>query len=263
MGGLCLSNMYWFIFCKDEIILTSKGQIPRGNTPPLHLEDCNNSCHRLSMLYGEKCIAVEISSLGDNLDGFRQIGLRDAYEILSTQEYRMAGKAREILYWDCTTKYCGICGSPMQKNSDISKKCTQCGNKIWPSLAIAIIVLVRKYTEGNEQVLLVRARNFRGNYHGLVAGFVETGENLEECLEREVMEETGLKVKNIRYCASQAWPYPSGLMVGYMADYEDGDIQLQTSELCAGGWFSKDNLPEIPGKVSLARRLIDLWLEEK
>ena len=111
--------------------------------------------------------------------------------------------------------------------------------------------------------MLVHAKNFRGDYYGLVAGFVETGETLEECVEREVMEETGLKIKNIKYFASQAWPYPCGLMVGFTAEYESGEIKLQASELSAGNFFTKENMPNIPGKVSLARMLIDHWLEKQ
>ena len=92
-----------------------------------------------------------------------------------------------------------------------------------------------------------------------MAGFVETGETLEECLQREVWEETHLHVTNIRYFASQPWPYPSGLMVGFTADYADGELKLQRSELNKGGWYKRSNLPTIPGKVSLARQLIDYW----
>ena len=129
---------------------------------------------------------------------------------------------------------------------------------MWPSLATAIIVLVHR---GNE-VLLVHARNFRGNFFGLVAGFVETGESLEEAVYREVMEETGLTITNLRYFGSQPWPYPSGLMVGFHADYVSGEIKLQKEELAAGQWFTKDNLPEIPEKLSIARRIIDDWLSK-
>ena len=92
---------------------------------------------------------------------------------------------------------------------------------------------------------------------------METGETLEECVEREVMEETGLRIRNIRYFASQPWPYPCGLMVGFTAEYESGEIKLQDSELSAGDFFTKDNLPNIPGKMSLARRLIDHWRNEE
>ena len=127
---------------------------------------------------------------------------------------------------------------------------------MWPSLATAIIVLVHR----GDEVLLVHARNFRGNFFGLVAGFVETGESLEEAVHREVMEETGLTITNLRYFGSQPWPYPSGLMVGFHADYVSGEIKLQKEELAAGQWFTKDNLPEIPEKLSIARRIIDDWL---
>ena len=157
------------------------------------------------------------------------------------------------------TKFCGVCGAPMKMDTDISKKCTECGKTVWPSLATAIIVLIKK----GDQVLLVHARNFKGNFDSLVAGFVETGESLEEAVHREVMEETGLTIKNLKYFSSQPWPYPSGLMVGFTAEYVDGEIHLQKEELSRGKWFSKDALPILPEKLSIARRLIDAWLEDK
>ena len=115
---------------------------------------------------------------------------------------------------------------------------------------------------GGEEILLVQSKNFRGDYYGLVAGFVETGETLEECVAREVMEETGLRIRDLRYVASQPWPFPCGLMIGFEAETDDEDIVLQRSELNKGGWFTRQNLPAIPGKVSLARKLIDRWLEK-
>ena len=146
----------------------------------------------------------------------------------------------------------------MKMHTDISKRCEECGKEVWPSLATAIIVLVHR----GDDVLLVHARNFRGNFFGLVAGFVETGESLEEAVHREVMEETGLTITNLRYFGSQPWPYPSGLMVGFHADYVSGEIKLQKEELAAGQWFGRDNLPEIPEKLSIARRIIDDWLSD-
>ena len=143
-------------------------------------------------------------------------------------------------------------------HTDISKRCEECGKEVWPSLATAIIVLVHR----GDEVLLVHARNFRGNFFGLVAGFVETGESLEEAVHREVLEETGLTITNLRYFGSQPWPYPSGLMVGFHADYVSGEIKLQKEELAAGQWFTKDNLPEIPEKLSIARKIIDDWLNQ-
>lgn len=119
----------------------------------------------------------------------------------------------------------------------------------------------RAHTKG-DSILLVHARNFRGTFNGLVAGFLEPGETLEECVHREVAEETGLHIKNLKYFGSQPWPYPSGIMIGFTADYESGEIKLQAEELNAGAFYTKDNLPEIPGKLSLARKLIDDWLGE-
>jgi NAD+ diphosphatase len=144
-------------------------------------------------------------------------------------------------------------------DTEISKKCTECGKEIWPQLATAVIVLIHK----GDEVLLVRAKNFRTDFYGLVAGFVETGETLEEAVAREAFEETGVRITNIRYFGSQPWPYPCGLMVGFNADYVSGDIHLQKSEIAKGGWFRKDNLPTIPEKLSIARMLLDAWIEQK
>lgn len=114
-----------------------------------------------------------------------------------------------------------------------------------------------------DSVLLVHARNFRGSFKGLVAGFLEPGETLEECVHREVMEETGIRIKNLKYFGSQPWPYPSGIMVGYYAEYESGTIKLQDEELSAGAFYHRDHLPEIPKKLSIARKLIDAWLNNE
>ena len=249
--------MYWFIFCKEDILLTADNTVPQGETPPVHLEAWHTQ-HHLPSLGDEACRAVRIDAPVCR-EGLKMVGLRASFDLLPTHIYNMAGKAAEILYWDANTKFCGVCGAPMKLHTDISKRCINCGKEVWPSLAVAIIVAVTR-NEGRE-LLMVQSRNFRGDYYGLVAGFVETGETLEECVQREVEEETGVHVKNIRYVASQPWPYPSGLMVGFTADYDGGELALQHSELKKGGWFSADALPPIPGKVSLARLLIDRWLE--
>ena len=174
---------------------------------------------------------------------YQMCGLRASFYRLSEALYLKAGKCHELLYWDRNTQYCGVCGAPMEMKTDISKRCTNCGKEVWPQLATAIIVLIHR----GEEVLLVHARNFKGDFYGLVAGFVETGENLEEAVRREVMEETGLTIKNIRYFGSQPWPYPCGLMVGFNADYESGEVRLQREELNKGAWFTKDHLPWMTG----------------
>ena len=147
----------------------------------------------------------------------------------------------------------------MAWHTDISRVCDQCGREVWPQLNIAIIVLVHR---GDDETLLVKAKTFRRNFFGLVAGFVETGESLEECVAREVKEETSLDIANIRYFGSQPWPYPLGLMVGFHADYAGGDIRFADGELKEGRFFRKEELATtpIPEKLSMARMLIDDWL---
>ena len=118
-------------------------------------------------------------------------------------------------------------------------------------------MLVRR----GDEALLVRSHSFKGKHHGLVAGFLEPGETLEECVAREVREETALEIGNLRYFGSQPWPYPCGVMIGFTADYVAGEIRIQEEELISAAWFHRDALPELPMKLSLARRLLDAWLE--
>jgi len=198
-------------------------------------------------------------SLEELPEGYEWMDLRESFHVLPEAEYRMAGKASELLYFDRLHRYCGLCGAPMEWSSAISKRCTQCGDEIWPKLNTAIIVLIHR----GEEALLVKAKNFRRDYYGLVAGFVETGESLEECVVREVMEETGLCINNIRYFGSQPWPYPMGLMIGFHADYAGGELELRDGELRTAEFFTRDNIPAIPGKMSMARMLIDDWLQSR
>lgn len=207
---------------------------------------------------GTEVRTVSIDAPITNQERYEMCGLRPSFYKLSKELYLKAGKCQEILYWDKNTQFCGVCGAPMKLHTDISKRCTNCGKEVWPQLATAIIVLIHR----GDDVLLVHARNFKGDFYGLVAGFVETGETLEEAVRREVMEETGLTITNLRYFGSQPWPYPCGLMVGFNADYVSGEVHLQRSELSKGAWFNKNNLPTIPEKLSIARKLLDNWLNE-
>lgn len=250
---------YWFVFCKDAVMLEKcvdgTYTIPLCDEPPVAVKPWTHIMNITPLGSTEvKTFAVD-SPVSDD-SRYEMCVLRASFYKLSPEFYLKAGKCAELLYWDQNTKYCGVCGAPTRMSTDISKKCTNCGKEIWPQLATAVIVLIRR----GDELLLVRSKTIKGNYYGLVAGFVETGETLEEAVRREVMEETHLTIKNLRYWGSQPWPYPCGLMVGYTADYDDGDIHLQRSELTKGAWFKHDNLPAIPEELSIARRLIDDWL---
>ena len=245
--------MRYFVFCQSDLVLEKTAD---GYRIPAEIPVELKPWTTVMNVDGEKAFRID-QPLLDN-EHYEMCGLRQSYYRLTAEEYRKAGKCHELLYWDQNTKYCGVCGGLMHFDTDISKKCEHCGKEIWPQLATAIIVLIRK----DNEVLLVHANSFRDDHYGLVAGFVETGETLEEAVYREVMEETGLHITNLRYFGSQPWPYPCGLMVGFTADYDSGKIHLQRSELSKGSWFDKDHLPHIPEKLSIARQLLDHWLEE-
>ena len=256
-----MERKYWFVFCKGDLLLekTSEGRytIPYQEEAPTPLKEWTN-VHTITPFGDDDVRTYTIDGPVTDNPRYEMCGLRATYNKLPHELYQIAGKCQEILYWDANTRFCGVCGGPMKMHTEISKRCTHCGKEIWPLLATAIIVLIHR----EDKVLLVHARNFRGKFFGLVAGFVETGETLEEAVVREVHEEVGIKIKNIRYFASQPWPYPCGLMVGFTADYVSGNLHLQRSELDDAGWFDRDHLPPVPDKMSIARQLIDSWLEE-
>jgi len=265
-----MEKKYWFVFCSGCLVLKKDGgnySIPLDENPPTKTSEWT-VMQELPKLNGKTCVAYTINTPISDTENYATIGLRDSYNVLPHAHYNMAGKASQLLYWDQSTNYCGVCGAPMKRNSAISKKCTNCGKEVWPQVAPAIIVRILRNLSptqdpAEEEILLVSAKNFRrSTMYGLVAGFLETAETLEQCVEREVAEEVGLKVKNIKYFGSQPWPYPSGVMVGFTADYAGGELKLQEEELNRGGWFKKANLPQIPDKLSIARMLIDDWISK-
>lgn len=250
----------WFVFNSGQVLIEKQADgyhIPVGAEPPVEVP-VGSTVHLIGELEGRpaKTYLIHHPVPGDEHSPRMMKDLRASFDVLPLEEYLRAGKASQILNWDRNSRYCPMCGVPTVQVAPIAKRCPECRQEFYPRISPAIIVLIRK----GDSILLVRARNFRGAYRGLVAGFLEPGETLEECVHREVMEETGLTIRNLRYFGSQPWPYPSGIMVGFTADYAGGTIKLQAEELSAGDFFTRDQLPEIPKKLSIARRLIDAWL---
>lgn len=190
-------------------------------------------------------------------DPFAAVEFRPLFALMDTDLFAASCKAKQIAFWEAHSRFCPSCGAPTELFTDIAKKCPSCGFEIYPSISPAIIVRIER---GDDEILLVRAKNFRGDHYGLVAGFMETGETLEQCVRREVKEETALDITDIRYFGNQSWPFPSGLMVGFTAKYESGDIKIQEEELLDARFFRRGELPPVPDKMSIARMLIDDWV---
>ena len=165
----------------------------------------------------------------------------------------LAARAHGFLRLREKYHFCPNCGSPLCDDEKFSaKRCTKCSQILFPRIEPAVIVLVSR----GEEILLVKNQNRAKTFYSCVAGFVEMGESLEHAVEREVMEETGISIKNLRYVGSQPWPFPDQLMLAFTADYAGGEIKLQEEELSDGGWFKRSSLPEIPKPGSVAYNLI-------
>jgi NAD+ diphosphatase len=187
------------------------------------------------------------------------------YSRLDELEWAIAGRAVQIVEWARTHRFCGRCGSPTEASlGDRSMKCPACGLLAFPRLAPAIITLVyRTRADGVSEALLARGVNFAMPMYSCIAGFVEPGESMEQAVAREVREEVGVAVRDVRYISSQPWPFPHSLMIGFTAEWDSGDIVIDPVEIADAQWFTVDALPSIPPGISIARKLIDLWLQSK
>jgi NAD+ diphosphatase len=180
--------------------------------------------------------------------------------VLDDAHFALAGRALQLLEWDRTHQFCGRCGTAtVPKTAERSRECPACGLAAYPRVAPAIMALVRR---GAEEVLLARSPRFPPGMYSALAGFVEPGETLEQCLEREVEEEVGIRVANVRYFASQPWPFPHSLMIAFVADWKSGEIRPDPLEIEAAEWFSVRALPQLPNPISISRRLIDAVTNE-
>ncbi len=213
----------------------------------------------LGYLDGVPCIAAEVNREDPAPKGLGWCNLRSLYQKMDAEMFAIAARAVQIIEWDRTHQYCGHCATPTtQLSTERAKRCPNCGLRQYPRLSPAVIMLVYK----GDKVLLARAPRFRAGMYSVLAGFVEPGESLEETVAREVREEVGIEVKNIRYFGSQPWPFPKSLMVGFVAEYAGGELTPDLEEIEAADWFAKDELPPVPGELSIAWKLIDWFVRQ-
>jgi NAD+ diphosphatase len=210
--------------------------------------------HYLGRLDDTDCIAIRVARDVPLPEGWEWRGLRTLFLQLPDAWLALAGRAFQIVEWDRSHQFCGRCGTATRdKARERAKECPACGYVVYPRVSPAMMVLV---TRGRE-LLLARANRFPQAMYSALAGFVEPGESIEDCVHREVREEVGIEVDGLRYVASQSWPFPHSLMIAYTAKYAGGDLRLCEEEIVDARWFSIDALPQLPSPVSISRVLID------
>ncbi len=257
-----VTKAYWFAFQEDKLLVKPGS----SGMSVLRLMDFRELGlpvlreHYLGRLEDRECYAVQIADAVPPPKGMTFEGLRQVYGLIDEDLFSIAGRAAQIIEWDVTHQFCGRCGTKTRpRPRERAKECPQCGLLHFPRLAPAVIVLVRHGPE----ILLARARRFSTNMYSTIAGFVEPGETLEQAVVREVHEETGIMTKDIHYFGSQPWPFPHSLMIGFTANYAHGEISAGDGENIDVRWFTAVNLPSLPNKMSIARKLIDTFLEEQ
>lgn len=239
-------------------VIIDREIVVREDNNKMNMKDIDN----LSKVCGERDLFEEKDSnicvLGieskDNLpSGYKTMLIRQKYFESDETEVIELSRAKAILEWRRNTKYCGCCGTKLGQHPALTAmQCPECNNLIFPRIEPCIIVLINK----GDKILLAKHAQRNQDIYACIAGFFEAGETAEHAVEREIMEETGLKVKNIRYYGSQSWPFPSQLMLGFTAEYESGEISLQKDEISDAQWFDRNNCPASPQPGSIAYRLI-------
>ena len=250
----------WLPFYKGDV-LTHAGtdgavSLYRGTAGNLDTLRLNAPLY-LGTLDGLPCLAAEADLDSDLPDGWTATNLRGLFGKLSDAEYSLAGYASQILFWRPTSGFCPACGGRTEaKEGDWGRKCPECGHVGYPPVSPATLILV----EDGPRLLLAQKPGW-GTRWSILAGFVEPGESLEECVRREVEEEVGVKVGNVTYAGSQPWPFPHQVMVGFIAEYVSGELMPDGTELERAAWFTRETLPDLPPPVSLSRQMIDAWTE--
>lgn len=243
----------------DQLLCDSDGHMLLATESyPLDLGLPIASEHYLGILNGED-LWVRVFNSGALPAQYQWLGLRSQLEISSVDVFQLAGRALQVAQWFYDHRFCGRCGQETQQDDiDRAKICTPCELRFYPRISPCMIVLV---TRGKEVLLAHHQRATRVMYSTL-AGFVEAGESVEDCVRREIMEEVGIKVGKLEYFRSQPWPFPGQLMLGFFAEYESGDIQIDPVEIVDAKWFRYDQLPQTPAPASVAGQLIAHYIEQ-
>jgi NAD+ diphosphatase len=222
--------------------------------------------HYLGYLDGETplhCFVAEVAEETKAPAGMAFEGLRGLYGRLPDDLLWLGGRAVQLLDWDRTHLYCGRCGSLNELlNHERAKKCPRCELVTYPRISPAVIMRVTRQGANGPEILLARGPHHRPGFYSVLAGFVEPGESLETAVHREIKEEVGITVQNVRYFGSQPWPFPNSLMIAYTAEYAAGDLTLEEAEIEDAQWFTAANLPNIPPRMSISRHLIDDFVQQ-
>lgn len=255
------SPAWWFAFRGNNLLVgNSDGSVIVPCVENLSLLQLSPlRIQFLGTLDGLPCYCAELPAESEPPDGMEFLGLRQLFSRFEEEWIGVASCAIQTMKWDQRSQFCGRCGTrTVAAREERAKWCPACGLKQFPRISPAVIVAVIR----GKQILLAHAGRFKDGMYSVLAGFVEPGETLEECLKREVREEVGIDIEDIRYFGSQSWPFPDSLMIGFTARYGGGELAIDQKEILEAGWFSADNLPLIPEKISIARKLIDWFVED-
>ena len=252
------NNDIYFLFYNDELLVKSEA----NKTIVPTIKDLAalkfNNIQYLGSVNGENCFCGEINKDAIIPNSMCLLGLKFLTQQLPADMFWIAGRAKQVVSFNNDHKYCGRCGTLTQSvDGERAKKCSKCGLANYPRICPAIIVAVVK----DGKLLLAHNNQFPKDLYSVVSGFVEVGETFEECVVREVCEETGITVKNIKYFGNQPWPFPNSLMIGFTCEYESGEIQVDGEEIGHAKWYSSTELPLTPDSISIAKKLID-WFAE-
>jgi len=244
----------YFVFLGSDILCASEHGAPRPlDHDAMRWLDIEPQAEiYLGRFRGRACYAVAAS--GRPPQGYAVVGLRGWLGRVEAPLFYLAGRAQQIVEWHRDHQFCGRCGGAMQDHAvDRAKECSRCGLINYPRLSPSIIVLVHR----GEEVLLARNARWPTGMYSTLAGFVEPGESIEQTVHREVLEEVGVRVRNLKYLGSQSWPFPNSLMLGFHAEYAAGEINCQEGEIADARWFHHAQLPNVPPATAISRWLID------